>query len=278
MIKNYPGLLSGFGIISFNPKVVIDILHYLGFDVMADSFASGLGFTTGDVMNSFSGDIAFMFSPRSEKAMQSTPRYPGFLINLAIGDKAAFDKVLTGLLNKEILTKHGDEYQLGLAGGHGFVIETGNNSLLISSSDELIKAYQSPGNKNGLPPDIEKKISNKSMALYVDINNLLLNKAAEDTGADIHWNDSYYFHNVSRAAKETFKDFIATTDKGDGKTIQGSFELNFVNTNENSLASLTKFLAIAREEKLKNKNGWTANPPLSGSGDEDSLPAENNAQ
>ena len=273
MIKSYPGALASFGIISFDPKVLVDILHYIGFDVMADSFASGMGFTTNDVVNAFSGDVAIMYSPRS-KTVKLQPGESGFLLNLAIGDKAAFDKVITGLLNKEILTKHGDGYQLGLAGGHGFVIETDNASLFISSSDELIKAYQAPGNKTALPPDIEKQIGGKTMALYVDINQLLQNKSAKDSSVDIHLQDSYYVFNVSKAAKETFKNFIATTDKGDGKSIKGNFELNFVNPNENSLASLAKFMAIARTERLKQKNGWAADPPLSGLHEEDSL-AEN---
>ncbi|HEX5152771.1 MAG TPA: DUF4836 family protein [Parafilimonas sp.] len=272
IIKNYPGALAGFGIISFDPKVLVDILHYVGFDVMADGFASGMGFTTSDVVNAFSGDIAIMYSPRSKTTGgQQQSGESGFLLNLAIGDKTAFDKVITGLLNKEILTKHGDEYQLGLAGGHGFVIENDNASLFISSSDELIKAYQAPGNKAALPADIEKKISDKTMALYVDINQLLQNKTTKDSSADIHLRDSYYVFNVSKAAKETFKNIIATTDKGDGKTVKGNFELNFVNTNENSLASLTKFMAIARKEKLREKNGWTDEPSLH---KEDSL-AEN---
>ena len=109
------------------------------------------------------------------------------------------------------------------------------------------------------------------MALYADINQLLQNKSAKDSSVDIHLNDSYYFLNVSRAAKETFKNFIATSDKGDGKTVRGNFELNFVNSNENSLASLAKFMAIARTERLKQKNGWAVHPPLSGLGEEDSL-------
>jgi len=164
---------------------------------------------------------------------------------------------MTGLLKKEILTKNGDEYQLGLAGGHGFVIETNGNSLFISSSDELIKAYQSPGNKTALPPDVEKEISGKTMAVYVDVNELLKSRTLKDSSNDGQ-------AKVSKSAKETFKNFIVTADKGDGKTIKGNIELNFVNTNENSLASLVKFIAVAQQEKLNQKNGWTAYPPLSG--------------
>lgn len=264
MLKSYPDTLSAFGIVSFNPKLLVDILHYLGFDTMADGFTSNMGFTTNDVVNAFSGDIAVMFSPRLQKTTQiAMPRTPGFLLSLAIGDKTAFDKVFNGLLNKQLLTKNGDEYQLGLAGGHGFVIEKDNNDLFISSSDELIKAYQSPDKKNALSADVEKQISNKSMALYVDINSLLNNNGLKDSSVNIHLHDSYDVFNVSQAAKATFKNFIATTDKSSGKSITGNVELNFVNTDDNSLASLAKFIAVAKEEAMKRKNGWTAYPPLS---------------
>ena len=45
-----------------------------------------------------------------------------------------------------------------------------------------------------------------------------------------------------QAAQATFKNFIASTDKTDGKSTNANLELNIVNTNENSLASLVKFM------------------------------------
>ena len=254
MIKNYPGALTGFGIISFNPKMLVEILRYMGFDIMADSFTSSLGFTTNDVVNAFSGDIAVMFSSRSNATTEKYGQHnSGFLLNLTVGDKAAFNKVLNGLLSKQILTKTADGYQLGLAGGHGFVIQTGNDNLFIASSYALVKAYQSSGEKAGLAANVEKQISNKTMAIFIDINNLLQNKSETDSSADMHFHGSYYSFNVAKAAKATFKNFIVTADKGNGKTIQSNGELNFVNTSENSLAALAKFIAVVRAEDLKRK-------------------------
>ena len=254
MIKKYPGALTGFGVISFDPKLLIDMLHYLGFDAMADGFASGIGFTTNDVVNAFSGDVAVMFSSRADhETREFKPNISGFLLNLGIGDKAAFDKVLTGLLNKELLTKNGDTYQLGLSGGHGFVIGTGNNSLLIASSEELIKAYQSPSsNAVNLPTGIEKQLNNKSMALYIDINKLMQNKPGKDSSPGT-LSDTSYTNKVAKTARETFKNFIASAYKDDSKTFKSNFELNFVNADENSLASLTKFIVVAHEENEKRK-------------------------
>lgn len=262
MIANYPNPVNGFGIVAFNPKVLVDILHYLGFDMMIDNYASSIGFTTSDVMNAFSGDIAVMFSnfkmDDNGEPMPGMPmNKPGgeFLMNLKIGDKNAFDKVMNGLVNKGLLTKNGDQYQLGPSGGHKFVIETTNESLLIGSNDDLVKAYETGNSKNGLVSDVEKEMNDKSMVMYVNVASILQNANSSDTSAV----------KVNRAAQATFKSFIATTDKTDGKTASSNLELNTVNSNENSLASLVKFIAVAHEEgKLNHRNGWTKYPPLSG--------------
>jgi hypothetical protein len=256
MITSYPNSINGFGIISFNPKVLLDILHYLGFDMMVDSYATQLGFDMNDVMNAFSGDICIVASNffMNENNLPGTDNMNtsgkgDYILNLRMGDKAAFDKVMTGLTNKNILSKNGDQYQLGMAGGHDFVIETTGDALLIGSSDELIKSYESGKSKTNLPGDVEKEINNKSAALYIDINSMLKNSNAKDT-IDVK---------ILNVAKETFKNFIATSDKGDGKTITSNLELNFINQNENSLASLAKFVAVARKKDLKYKK---LSPPI----------------
>lgn len=249
MIKNYPDTLTGFGIVSFNPKLLVDVLHYLGFDAMADGFTSNIGFTTADVVNAFSGDVAVMFSSHPQNTMENSIKNGGFLLAAAVGDKAAFNKVMAGLLDKKILTKNGDTYQLGLSGGHGFVMETGGNNLFIASSDELIKTYQVPGKKQPLPAEVEKDLNNKSMMVYFDINQFLRNKPIKDSAAvEIHNNSNYHSYKIAENAKGTFKNFVAFADKGDGKTIASTYRLNFVNESENSLASLVKFIIAAHEE------------------------------
>ncbi|MFT4155397.1 DUF4836 family protein [Parafilimonas sp.] len=274
MIKNYPDTLTGLGIVSFNPKLLTDILHYLGFDAMADGFTSDIGFTTADIVNAFSGDIAIMFSSHAQKNMENSLKNGNFLIAAVIGDKGAFDKVMNGLLDKGLLTKKDDGYRLGLSGGHGFVIETGNNNLFIASSDELIKAYQAPGKKPPLPADIEKEAGNKSMALYCDINQFLHNKPIKDTASlNTHTGNNYHNYKIAESASATFASFIAFAGKGDKKTITSGYRLNFVNENENSLASLARFIVVARREAMQYKKGAAAYPPLSGRNSTDSLHA-----
>ncbi|MBV9962479.1 MAG: DUF4836 family protein [Parafilimonas sp.] len=243
MLSSYPDSISGFGIFSFNPKMLIDILHYLGVDMMADSFMTNLGFSTNDVVNAFSGDVAAIFSQSNNLAMGTSIHGANFIVNMRIGDKTAFDKVMTGLVNKRLLSKNGDQYQLGSEGGHGFVIETTGNALLIGSSDELIKAYEAGSGKASLPADIDKNLGDKSMALFVDINSIF-NKTAVTGNAG---------NEMLNTARTTFKDFVATTNKSDGKIIKGNFELNLINQNENSLASLVKFIAAMHKQEMQKK-------------------------
>jgi hypothetical protein len=266
MIGRYPNPINGFGIVSFNPKVLIDILNYLGFNAMSDSYLSQMGFTTNDIVNAFKGDIAVIFSDFKMED-RSIPNLPGvhskrpggqFLLNAVIGDKDAFNRVMAGLVKQQILSKNGDQYELGLFGGHDFVIETTNDNLFIASDDALVKAYQSGNNKSALLPDVEKEIGNKSMAMYVDVAAMLQKINSTDTSGI----------KTTQAAQATFKNFIAYTDKGDGKTTKGSLELNTVNASENSLASLAKFISIAHEEDLKHEKHFEMHPPFAA----DSIP------
>jgi hypothetical protein len=274
MISHYPQPVNGFGIVAFNPKVLLDILHYLGFDTAADNYMSQIGFTTTDLVNAFKGDIAIIFSDfkMEDHAVPYAPgvnsKKPGgeFLLNAAIGDKAAFDKVIAGLVNKNILSKNGDQYQLGFFGGHGFAIETTNNNLFIASDDALIKAYEAGNNKSALPNDVEKEIDDKSMAMYVDIAAMLQKANSSDTAGV----------KTMQAAKATFKNFIASTDKSDGKSTNANLELNLVNASENSLASLVKFIAVAHEERGTGR--WASNPSLPNQNNSDSSMNENDSE
>jgi len=170
-----------------------------------------------------------------------------YLLIMRIGDRAAFDKVMSALVSKHILSKNGDQYQLGMAGGHDFAIETSGNDFVAGSSDELIKSYETGNGKSSLPDDVTKEMNNKSMAMYVDINAILQNMNTHDSSGE----------KALAFAQSTFKSFTASSEKGDGKTANGNFILNFKNANENSLASLTKFLLIAHEEVVARKENGT---------------------
>lgn len=259
MIANYPNPVNGFAVFAFDPRVLIDVLHYLGFDVMIDRYASNLGFTTADITKSFSGDVAILFSNfnmnSNSTPVQGMPATSSqYLINLKI-DTASFNKILNGLSNKGIVIRDGNKIQLVNNGGHNFVMETISSSLIITSDSTLAATYAMGNNKNGLPNGAEKEMDNKSMVGYVDIASLLQRTNSADTGVI----------KVSQAAQATFKNFFTTIDKSDGKTVTSHYELNTVNPNENSLATLVKFAAVVNQAgKLKYPGGFRRYPSLSG--------------
>jgi hypothetical protein len=153
---------------------------------------------------------------------------------------------------------------LGFFGGHNFVIETTNSNLFIASDDALIKAYEGSTKNSALAGDVEKEIDDKSAAMYVDIAGMLRKANADTTSSK-----------TAQTAQATFKSFIASTDKSDGKSITGNLELNFVNANENSLASLVKFMMVAHEESLNKR--WAGVVPSSPLNNTDSTMEQNDS-
>ena len=141
------------------------------------------------------------------------------------------------------------------------MIEVNGNNFIVASNDALVKAYEAGNTKTGLSPDVEKEIGNKSSAVYIDIAAILQKSNSTDTGE----------MKTLQAARSTFKNFIAFTDKGNDKTTKGGLELNTVTSNENSLASIAKFLAIAHEEDLRHRKNFDMHPPVA----VDSIPGMN---
>ena len=90
------------------------------------------------------------------------------------------------------------------------------------------------------------------MAAYFDIAGMLQKSSSGDSAA----------MKSLEAARSTFKNFIAFTEKGDGKTTKSRLELNTVNSSENSLASIARFIAIAHEEGMKHRNNFEIHPPF----------------
>ena len=119
--------------------------------MMANGYISQLGFTVNDVMNAFSGDVAFMTSnifadSNNMPGTSNTNTKKGdFILNMHIGDRATFNKIMSGLVSKNILSKNGDQYEIGMNGGHDFVIEVFNNDLLVGIErciDKIVSIQQ----------------------------------------------------------------------------------------------------------------------------------------
>lgn len=245
-LEKYPSPINGFMAASFDPQLIIAVLKYAGMDLLANQTLQqfGVNFTLDDVVKAFKGDFTVITSDFGveEKTVSDyggiklpkpiTTKKPVFklLFNASIGDKASYDKVVSGLASKGIMVQENGQYVV--QGMKGMSMKVTDKNLYVASDNDVISQYEagSPGKAN-LPSDIHDKIKGKAFAMYFDMNKLFqimpggpADEAAIDT------------------AKATFRDFVVTGDNFDGKLSKGAMELRFVNDKENSLVTLLRFI------------------------------------
>lgn len=244
LVNNYPFPVSGFAVFSFNPQLISEIIKYSGLESMANQYLDKEGLTLNDVIKVFKGDFVIVFSD-----ITTGGRIPSakFVFNAAIGDKAAYDKIVSVLVKEGIMVMKDGQY-VPAPMGDKFAWNMDGKNLTIASDNTLMQQYLTGKGNAAVPSDVASTAKGKSAVVYVDINKIM--QTVGTNPAD----------EASNAAKATFKNAIATSDKFNGKYVESNFELNTVNQNENSLASLIKFFAsisgkIAEEGKKLRKGG-----------------------
>ncbi|MGN6618643.1 MAG: DUF4836 family protein [Ilyomonas sp.] len=247
MVVKYPYPVNGFSAFSFDPKLLVDILKYIGADPTINQFLQQQGLTLDDVTNAFSGDFAVIVSNfgMTEKA---NPAYPEmkmsspdakFLFNAKVGNTVSYNKVMNALVQKGFLAKQGDEYTLnqsnnGINFGEGFQMSADNKNILIASGKDLVDAYRKGNGNANIPNDVRDLSNSKAFVMYVDIAGMM-NSWPRDTSA--------IANDAINNARNTFKDVIITAENFDGKSIHGLFNLRTMNNKENSLATLVKYIS-----------------------------------
>ena len=257
MLDKYPGAVNGFAVFSFNPKLLTAIMNIAGVTATANQGLQQLGFTVDDVTSAFKGDFAVIFSNfgMEEKTIPGSPgntfKQPTakLLINAAIGNKAAYDKIVTALAAKDIMVQQNGQYVLkDMAEGtaNGFVMNADGKNLLVASDASLLQQYKAGTGKVTLPQGIEDKAKGNAVAFYADIASML-NAIPPDTTDQAMIN----------GAKQTFKDAIITSENISGNTIKGHLEVRMVNDKENSLAALTRYFGTVASamDKMKAAGG-----------------------
>jgi len=260
MVDHYPGAVNGFALFSFNPKLLTAIMNIAGVTAMANQNLQQMGFTVDDVIRAFKGDFAVIFSNFGvvEKTDPDYPQYKAkqptakLLVNAAIGDKAAYDKVVSALAAKGIMVQQNGQYvfkEIAEGRSDGFVMNTDGKNLLVASDAALLQQYKGGTGKVNLPPGIADKARGNAVAFYADIASML-NAIPPDTTDQAMIN----------SARQTFKNAIITGENISGNTITGHMEVNLVNDKENSLATLTRYFGTLANtmEKMKEAGGMNA--------------------
>jgi len=257
MLDHYPGAVNGFALFSFDPKLLASIINTAGATATINQNLQPLGFTIDDVTRAFKGDFAVIFSNFGVKKY-NTPDGQGetttakIIFNAAIGDKAAYDRIVQGLAAKNLMVQQNGQYvfkEMVENPSGGFVMNTDNKNLLIASDAALLQQYKSGTGKVTLPQGIGDKAKGNAVVFYADIASML-NAMPPDTTDQVLMN----------SAKQTFRDAIATTENISGNVLKGHLEVRMMNEKENSLAALARYFGTlsAAMDQAKEAGGMNS--------------------
>jgi hypothetical protein len=193
--------------------------------------------TLEDVAKAFKGDVGMAFSitdgggkPVTDLGTPSKPPFV-FVFNSAIGDKAAYDKVIAALAVKGVQLPKEGTVKIPLMGD--IALSVTEKNLVIASDATVLQQYLagSPA-KSAIPADVKEKIKGKSFAMYMDVEKLeKINKRVLNIAVNQGDKDTTAF---------PVKDFIATADKIDGRVTKGNAELRMFDEKQNSLVVLIR--------------------------------------
>ena len=246
LVNQYPYPAQGFAVFSFKPQIILDIIKYSNLESTVAQALNETGFTADDVIKVFKGDFAVVFSGigmqqqsyeiNGQKINMTAPSAK-IVINAAIGDKAAYDKIVKSLAEKGLMIEQNGQYVPATLGG--FTWNMDGKNLVITNDNELAQQYLAAKGNASLPADVADKIKGKAVGFYVNIGSILQGFPADSASL---------MKTTLEHAKNTFKDAVATSENFDGKSVKGSFEVRFVNEKENSLVSLINFISSAAKD------------------------------
>jgi len=264
MVEKYPGNVQGFMVGAIDPGFLPAMVQYLGFDALANEYLqkAGLTVTINDIFKAFKGDFAVVggdFSMEKKTVTEMggyklehpfTSETPVFklITNITI-DKSNYDKMAAALAEKDILELQNGQYVFpGMTGG--YIMSTTDKNLYIASGTDVLQQYIAGTGKNNLPGEVHDKIKGKVFALYFDINGIISAIPVDDHASKQASMDN---------AKSTFKYVLAVGDRGDGKESTANLDFVMMNSKENSLVTLIRYMhgqsKIERENRARYDMG-----------------------
>lgn len=266
MLEKYPsGNITGFLLYGFDFRIIGDIVKSTGLDGIANMGLHSSGLTLDDILNAFKGQMMFAASDFAV-TKQPNPYFDGdsitktdakWIFAMKVGDKAAFDKVMTSPMLQGMFTKQGDHYvmQQEMPGMPAVSI---TDKLVVSASDKaLLEQYLAgKGKAEGLDNSFVSKIKGNPLGGYVNFEKIANNIPADEIPADGKF--------VAEQVRNLLKDATMLTHKFDGKVSHSEMVLNFKNEGENSLVQLVNLATNAakyyQEKKAKEQSEWEGAP------------------
>ncbi|MEJ7672481.1 MAG: hypothetical protein WKF59_07180 [Chitinophagaceae bacterium] len=253
MIKRLPSQnLAGVFSLHITPGSILEIIKLTGLDGFVNLFLSGQGLSLDDVVKATKGDILLAVSDITMK--NDSLKLPGlkdtisdyyqktdatFLFAVAVGDKDAFNKLLSfgKSMGKDAtptksFQKMDDKY------------------FVLSNTQDAVNKYFSVEQAN---PDFLSKINNHPIGSFIDVQMILKAMQAQLTKDSI--GKAYYDRNIAM-----WNNFYATGGEFKNGGIVSNGELNLVDKNTNSLKQLNQYVddisKVVIEERKKNKGRW----------------------
>lgn len=256
MLEKYPSQnITGFIVYGFDFRMIGDIVKSTGLDGIANMGLQSSGLTLDDILNAFKGQLVFVASDFEVKKKPSlyiegdstTTPESKWVFALKVGDKAAFDKVMSSPMLKGFFTKQGNGYVL-TQNMPGMPAVSITDKLVTSASDSaLLQDYLAgKGKAGGLDNDFVGKIKGNPMGAYVNFEKIVNNIPDEEIPQEGRV--------LAGKFKGLLKDMTAVSNSFDGKTQHSEIVLNFKNETENSLVQLVNLGTEAAkylEEKKK---------------------------
>ena len=267
LIEKYPSEhINGIMLAAFNPEIFGGFLKQLEVEGLVNEMMGKTGFTVQDLYKSLKGDIAVIVSDlgykqpdplqrKDEKTLVAKSPIGKMIFNATVGDKAGFFKLMDKAAELGYVSKQGNVYKGGsLLSALGLYLQADDKYLIMASDSLLYTQYVANTGKAVINTEALNRFKGKSTVAYFDIANTIAGFMDENSASD--------YANSMRKAKETFKDFIATSDNFDGKAVKAVAEIRMQNEKQNSLVTLTSLLtdiavdmrvAARREKEMEDK-------------------------
>lgn len=262
MIEKYPSdHVNAVILAAFNPEIFGGLLKQLEVEGLVNTMLEKSGIASQDLYKSLKGDIAVVVSDMGLKQPTIQIRQdidrPGstafsnpfgkMILAAPVGDKTSFLKLMDKAVEKGFLIKEGITYKAGkMLRMFGLYIQADDKDLVITSDSLIYAQYRSGTGKMVLQPEVKEKMKGKSTVFYWDIARTIDGFIGQDSTAA--------FYGSMIAAKNTFRDVIATSENFDGKSLKASVEVRMQNNKQNSLVTLTSLLThIAVDMRMQAK-------------------------
>jgi hypothetical protein len=242
MLKKYPSEnITGFISYAFDFHMIGEMVKATGMDGVVNMFLSGKsGLSMDDILNAFEGQLTYVTSDFTITKKESE-YFPGeftekpdakWIFCLKVGNAAAFNKVMTSPMLKDVFAREGDHYVITnpMMAATAPAMSITEKFVTLGSDSVLLQQYLAGNGHIKLPDGIESKIKGSMLGGYVDLEKVTSvipeNKMSDEEKP------------VMKKVKDLFKDFTVVSKAGSGDVQHAEAVLNFKDKDQNSLVQL----------------------------------------